>query len=282
MDSGSTVGDVQVRAVIFNVHHKAQAIFKNSHIQASKKKEHCGNRPSVDVFNTSNYRHKPQSSIISVLHLHLHLKALTNHCRADDWTQNRQQKPHCPAPGQQVLTCIILQEWLWADHTDLTHSRRWDELYQLPQKSQNLGNAPPETRDTPNMKHSIKSAKHWAFATAWPQGLCLPVTILNSHSLTSSWYFPAPNPKAWAHSLFANKMGGIKKNKNKRDKEEIFDCSLHQLFWRIKAAKAFCLRWKVFLKYQEISGAQGLKQGSTTPHMKADLFRETIRQGGTN
>lgn len=69
-------------------------------------------------------------------------------------------------------------------------------------------------------------------ATIWPQGLCLPVTILSS--LTSHWYFPVSNPKAWTHSLFANKMVALKEKTKSRDREEIAGCSLHQLFWRIK------------------------------------------------
>lgn len=118
---------------------------------------------------------------------------------------------------------------------------------------------------------AIKSAKHSAPATIWPRGLCLTVTILNSHALTNSWYFPAPSPKPWAHSFFANKMGGIK-IKKKRDREEIFHCSLHQLCWSIKAASLLS-QVQVFLKIPGDIWSSRIKAGVNNvihpTHMKA-------------
>lgn len=155
-------------------------------------------QPSVDVFNTSNYRHKISSSIISVLQLYLHLEALTNHCRTDGWAQNKSQKCHFPAPSHQVFTCVLLQEWLEADHTNLNLSRRWDEVFRLPHKFQSLGNAPPETGGSHNVNHSNEISKTFSLYPLLTSGSLPSCNNSELTSINQSLIFPCIQPQSLA------------------------------------------------------------------------------------
>lgn len=104
---------------------------------------------------------------------------------------------------------------------------------------------------------------------------------------------PCIHPKSLdSHSLFANKMCGLKEGeKKKKKKRQRGDCFLHQLFWRIKLRAANLLsQVKVFLKIPGDNWSTRIKAGVDSAchptHRKAKQiwFRdwETIRHGGTN
>lgn len=106
------------------------------------------------------------------------------------------------------------------DHINKNLSRRCDELYKLPYKFQNPRNTPPETRDTPNMNCSKQISKTFRLCHHLTSG-SLP--YWNNSELTGFNQFliiPCIHPKSLdSHSLFANKMCGLKKGGEKKKKE---------------------------------------------------------------